>query len=162
MVASNLPGLILHIWLNSGASRLQYQELSDTRRESRETARQWDASSPDEEDMDGIEDANLSVAERLERENAFVICPQEQLLLRLLSAWAVVLVYCAWFSRADPAQIVGYVVNVNLIVFYGAPLQVMRTVIETSNAESIHTPTMMMNWVSSSDVWLKVPYHLAS
>lgn len=139
-MASNLPGLVLHIWLNSGAARLQYLEIAEAKKERQAISRQWDASSPVDDTQDESED-------HTERENEFAMVPQERMLLRLLSVWAVVLVYCAWFSRADPAKIVGYVVNVNLIVFYGAPLQTMQLVIETANAESIHTPTMIMNWV---------------
>mmetsp|Transcript_1490 Transcript_1490/g.1986 ORF Transcript_1490/g.1986 Transcript_1490/m.1986 type:complete len:170 (-) Transcript_1490:152-661(-) len=86
-----------------------------------------------------------------------ITTPQERLLLRILIAWSSVLVYLGWMQPTkyyvDPAPIVGIIVNVNLIFFYGAPLQAMRTVISTRNSATIHVPTMVMNWVNTS-FWL--------
>lgn len=152
VVAANLPGLILSIWLNSGASKLQYLALSEARKQrlSRQDERQhWDASRPMQQDaLD--DEVLLNDAERSELEDAFVMVPQERNLLRVLTAWAVVIVYVGWFSRSDPASTVGLIVNINLIVFYGAPLQTMQTVIATNNSDSIHVPTMMMNWLNTT------------
>jgi solute carrier family 50 protein (sugar transporter) len=83
-------------------------------------------------------------------DDIFVMVPQEKILMRVLSVWAVICVYVGWFSRSDPATTVGVLVNLNLIYFYGAPLQAMNTVIATNNSESIHVPTMMMNWLNTS------------
>jgi solute carrier family 50 protein (sugar transporter) len=149
VVAANLPGFVLSIWLNSGASKLQYLALTEDRRQRllRHQARQeWDASRPMEEADDEV---LLNDTERNEMEDAFVMVPQEKALLRILTVWAVVIVYVGWFSRIDPASIIGVVVNINLIVFYGAPLQTMHTVIATKNSESIHVPTMAMNWLNT-------------
>jgi len=146
VVAANLPGFVLSIWLCSGASKLQYMELMKARERRREEEH-WDASSPIDGTRDGI---LMNDAARTEMEDAFVMVPQEQALLRVLSAWAVIIVYVGWFSKSDPSLIVGVVVNINLIVFYGAPLQTIQKVVETHNAESIHVPTMVMNWTNTS------------
>jgi solute carrier family 50 (sugar transporter) len=153
VVAANLPGLILSIWLNSGASKLQYLALSEARKQRllRESDRQhWDASRPME--GDSLDDeVLLNDTERSKLDDAFVVVPQERDLLRVLSAWAAVIVYVGWFSRSnDAAAIVGFIVNINLIVFYGAPLQTMQTVISTNNSASIHVPTMVMNWLNTT------------
>lgn len=92
----------------------------------------------------------LNDSERIEMEEAFVMVPQEKALLRILTVWAAVIVYVGWFSRSNPASLIGVIVNINLIVFYGAPLQTMQTVIATKNSESIHVPTMAMNWLNTS------------
>lgn len=146
VVAANLPGVVLSIWLCSGASKLQYLELMKSRQQQREREH-WDASSPIDETQDEV---LLSDTARAQLEDAFVMVPQERALLRVLSAWAVIIVYVGWFSRSDPARVVGILVNINLVVFYGAPLQTMYKVIETHNSESIHVPTMMMNWTNTS------------
>jgi len=146
VVAANLPGFVLSIWLCSGASKLQYLELTKRRLRQHERE-QWDASSPIDEAPDGI---MLNDAARTQMEDDMVMVPQERVLLRVLSAWAVVIVFAGWFSRYDPATIVGIVVNINLIVFYGAPLQTIQKVIETNNSESIHIPTMALNWTNTS------------
>lgn len=78
------------------------------------------------------------------------MAPQERSLLRVLCAWAAVIVWVGWFSSADPAVTVGIVVNANLIFFYGAPLQTVRTVISEGNCNSIHLPTMMMSCTNTS------------
>jgi solute carrier family 50 (sugar transporter) len=157
VVAANLPGLVLSIWLNSGASKLQYLALTEARKRRtlrREERLQWgDASRPLEEEA--LEESNDNVlwneTEWRQLEESFVTVPQERALLRVLCIWAVVIVYVSWFSRgSNPASIIGVVVNLNLIVFYGAPLQTMHTVISTKNSASIHVPTMCMNWLNTS------------
>jgi solute carrier family 50 (sugar transporter) len=150
VVAANLPGLILSIWLNSGASKLQYLALSEDRKRRENNRDVWDASRPVEDSFADDHEVMLSDAERKEEENSLVMVPQERALLRVLIVWAIVIVYVGWFSLLNPANIVGVVVNLNLVLLYGAPLQTMRTVIATKNSESIHTPTMMMNWLNTS------------
>jgi uncharacterized protein with PQ loop repeat len=150
VVAANLPGLILSIWLNSGASKLQYLELNENRNRRENHRDVWDASRPIEDSMADDHEVLFTEAERKEQDDVFVLVPQERMLLRILIIWAVVIVYVGWFSRYNPASIVGFVVNLNLVVLYGAPLETMRTVITSKNSESIHTPTMIMNWLNTS------------
>jgi solute carrier family 50 protein (sugar transporter) len=140
VVAANVPGLVLTIWLNSGAAKLQYL----SRMEAKRRRDLWDASSP----MEETQEVSMLVNEL--NDDIFVMVPQEKILMRVLSVWAVICVYVGWFSRSDPATTVGVLVNLNLIYFYGAPLQAMNTVIATNNSESIHVPTMMMNWLNTS------------
>lgn len=87
VLAANLPGIVLSLWLNLGASKLQYCELRDELKASGES----------------------SASEEV------VVVPQEKLLLRVLVGWSVVLVYVGWIQRShSPATIVGLCVNVNL------------------------------------------------
>ena len=179
LVAANLPGLILSIWLNSGAAKLQYQDLLDLKRlENDRLSNQegWDASPSgngiDEEEIVGLNDA--AVAERRRRRGGgggqqdtqgqrraphlqfhpehLVTVNQERTLLRVLLFWTVVLVYVGWIGRPqDAAPTIGMVVNLNLIFFYGAPLKVMKRIImDDRNSNTIHRPTMYMNWANTS------------
>lgn len=88
VLGANLPGIVLSLWLNLGASKLQYCELRDELKASGES---------------------ISASEEV------VVVPQEKLLLRVLVGWSVVLVYVGWIQRSySPATIVGLCVNVNL------------------------------------------------
>lgn len=152
IVAANLPGLLLSIWLNTGAAKLQYLEVSETvkrQEQARAIRGHWDASSPIEAQESTV--ASLQEERKVEDTNqTLLFVPQEQALLRVLCVWSIVLVWVGWFSTQNAASTVGIVVNVNLVFFYGAPLQTMRAVITESNSESIHIPTMIMNWCNTS------------
>eukprot|EP00545_Synedropsis_sp_CCMP1620_P005943 CAMPEP_0119017388 /NCGR_PEP_ID=MMETSP1176-20130426/16416_1 /TAXON_ID=265551 /ORGANISM="Synedropsis recta cf, Strain CCMP1620" /LENGTH=241 /DNA_ID=CAMNT_0006971099 /DNA_START=46 /DNA_END=771 /DNA_ORIENTATION=- len=124
VLASNVPGLILSFWLNSGASKLQYYELATSIKASGESTV-------------GNEEV--------------VTMPQESLLLRILVAWGVILVWVGWIQQSySPALIVGICVNVNLVFFYGAPLEAMWRVIRSQSSDAIHVPTMIMNWINTT------------
>lgn len=142
VLAANLPGLILCIWLNSGAAKLQYLAIS----EAKKRREHWDASSPLEESPE----ASGTLDDPTTSEDALVMVPQEKALLRVLVVWAVVIVYVGWFSSSNPATAVGIVVNMNLVFFYGAPLQTIKTVIATKDSASIHLATMLCNWANTS------------
>merc|ERR1712085_189450 len=49
-------------------------------------------------------------------------------------------------------KVLGIVVNLNLIFFYGAPLSAIRTVLTTKHSNAFHVPTMVMN-TSNSVFW---------
>ena len=150
VVAANLPGLVLSIWLNSGAAKLQYLAMSEARKRRENNQFVWDASRPMEDSMTDDHEVLLTDAELKLQEDMFVMTPQERVLMRVLIVWSFVIVYVGWFTSYNPASIVGVIVNFNLVVLYGAPLQTMHQVISTRNAASIHTPTMIMNWLNTS------------
>ena len=125
--AANLPGLIISFWLNLGASKLQYLELIQ------------------EKQQEAVVHSNASSA---------TMVPQETLFLRILVVWSFVLVWVGWlYPSSYSAHVVGLVVNINLVAFYGAPLHTIMTVIETKCSDSIHVPTMVLNWTNTS-FWL--------
>eukprot|EP00536_Pseudo-nitzschia_multiseries_P006224 jgi/Psemu1/255208/estExt_Genewise1Plus.C_1300010 len=122
VLASNLPGLVLSLWLNIGACKLR--------------------------------EGPFAVAVTITVAGA-----QDVVLLRIVSAWAVVLVGVGWtgglfpFPRTSghfaPQTVVGILVNINLVFFYGAPLQTVKTVLETGTSDTIHTPTVTMNVINA-------------
>jgi solute carrier family 50 protein (sugar transporter) len=174
--AANVPGLILSLWLNMGAAKLQYFALRNDIKQhqpaslSQQPVREdWDASpaimEPDDDDvLDDFPDGGGAAADQHGSMNSssinsgganlgelLVLVPQEQALLRILIGWAAVISWVGWLSSStNPAATIGVVVNVNLVFFYGAPLQRVQTVVVERNSESIHVPTMVMNWMNTT------------
>ena len=94
LVAANLPGLVLSIWLNSGAAKLQCFELAAlTRRQQQQqhpTREEWNASPLPflveftKELPDSVHDDRIM--EDPSDESLVVVVPQERPLLRILTA----------------------------------------------------------------------------
>jgi solute carrier family 50 (sugar transporter) len=189
VLSANLPGLILSLWLNFGAIKLQYLERMYQFKPSTPSIQQhpyegqrpldpleqqqqqhdiprnsnhhhhWDASPPLMDQDEGRELLGVGVpspddatTHRQDQIEQLIMVSQERALLRILIAWSLVAVVVGWFDvlAAEPATVVGVTVNLNLIVFYGAPLQSIQTVLATKRSDSIHVPTMMMNWCNTS------------
>jgi len=53
------------------------------------------------------------------------------------------------YDDSIPQMIVGVVVNINLVFFYGAPLSAINTVIKTKTSNRLHVPTMITNTMCS-------------
>lgn len=183
LVAANFPGLVVSLWLNAGAAKLQYQEylnlcrLDHDRQDSQEG---WDASPPigdgrtttmisgttdDDNDINLEEDDSVDHRRlRLRRQQQevsllhqyhpeyLVTTPQERSLVRMLCAWIAVVIWVGWIGPpAMAAPTVGVIVNLNLVFFYGAPLQTMkRVVLEDHHSNSIHRPTMYMSCINTT------------
>lgn len=130
VLAANLPGLLISLWLNFGAIKLQYLDMHEGVKR-----RQEDQESP-------IEAESLTMVS------------QETTVLRVMILWSFVLLWVGWFHpTSNASQVIGLVVNVNLIFFYGAPLRTIMQVIQTKCSDSIHVPTMVLNWTNTS-FWL--------
>jgi Sugar efflux transporter for intercellular exchange len=101
VLASNLPGLILSIWLNSGAAKLQYY---DSLRQQHVQHQQNDE-----------EDEEERTSHRSRNQEMIITVPQERMLLRILILWSCILVWAGWIQHSfSQASIVGICVNVNL------------------------------------------------
>lgn len=123
MLASNFPGLIVSLWLNIGAAKLQYHKNAIL----------------------------LHHNENEEYRYSLMFVPQEILLLRILMVWLIILITVGWLGLVqNQARVIGILVNINLLFFYGAPLQTLRTVIREKSSDSIHRPTMIMNIFNTS------------
>lgn len=85
--------------------------------------------------------------------------PQEALLLKILLLWLFILVCVGWLGMTNGHQVatIGVLVNINLLFFYGAPLQSIQTVMARKTSETIHRPMMRMNWVNTS-FWVLYGY----
>lgn len=125
VLASNVPGFLISFWLNAGASKLQYYaEVLST------------------SESNGGENS---------AKKGTVFTPQDRLVLGILGFWIAALVGVGWFGIAKgyEKEIVGILVNINLLFFYGAPLQTIRLVVTEKCSDSIHTPTMVLNCVNA-------------
>jgi solute carrier family 50 protein (sugar transporter) len=73
----------------------------------------------------------------------------ENLVLFLVTLWvaviAIVVFGASIMSQRTRELIVGLVVNLNLVFFYGAPLSTIFTVIQMRSSSTVHRPTMMTN-----------------
>jgi len=121
VLASNIPGIIVSFWLNSGASKLQYYANAKSG------------------------GGNDEVSIRTEK--SFLFTYQDKLMLGVLILWMSILVCVDWLTITNgfEKEIIGIFVNINLLFFYGAPLQSMKTVIVEKRSDTIHTPTMILN-----------------
>lgn len=145
VLASNLPGLLLSLWLNIGACKLQYLAQFNALRTF--------------QGPEGFDDHEDEVIYRKQVfANRLRSSQQDQVLLTILTVWSVVLVCVKWMNELleqqgmsvwEPSAVVGILVNINLVFFYGAPLQTMKIVVETKSSDSIHSPTVTRNVINA-------------
>lgn len=83
--------------------------------------------------------------------NSLTSSPQDVLFLRVVTIWSIVIVCVGWLGllHGYEQDIIGVLVNINLVFFYGAPLQTMKIVLETKSSDSIHSPTVTMNIINA-------------
>jgi hypothetical protein len=135
-----------------GAAKLQYFELrgegKDGTEEQMRASDSFDDAAQEHNVLEGA-DSFLTA----QKKEGYVLVPQEVIFLRIVIAWVLILIWVGWLQPGNEAATIGLIVNVNLVFFYGAPLQTMQTVIKDRSSSSIHVPTMMMNWLCTS-FWL--------
>ena len=163
---SNAPGLILSVWLNMGAAKLQYQEMHQIYRDDGSHSLQLQIDGGGEEDhiiaQDIDENDGASWRSRSTTRNGSTtvidkslplpsFTSHEKWVIYILIIWTVVLSAVCFIpmSGKNQADIIGLVVNINLVVFYGAPLSTILHVVSTRNSASIHRRTMIMSMLNS-------------
>lgn len=155
VLAANVPGLILSLWLNMGAAKLQYAERMRHRRvvlpspddDNNNNTEEWDNNAPLDTSTDD------TIVRASESENEMILVPIERIFLRIVIVWACTIVFMQWMGGwkfAKPETVIGLLVNLNLVVFYSAPLQSLRVVLLTKRSASIHRPTLYMNFLNTS------------
>jgi hypothetical protein len=124
------------VWLNVGASKIQYNEMMKENNNNR-----------NEEEEEEEEDA--SSTSPTNNKGGLVFTPQDVLWIRIMVVWLIVLVCVGWLglvpNRQQRTGIIGLLANVNVLFFYGAPLQKISSVLSEKTSDSIHTPTMILN-----------------
>jgi hypothetical protein len=70
--------------------------------------------------------------------------PHEIWVLRVVLVWLIILCAVCFIpmTSTQQANIIGSAVNMNLVIFYGAPLSTIVQVVNTRNSSSIHSRTM--------------------
>lgn len=160
----NGPGFLTAIWLNLQAVQLQYDSfrLQETRKsilvaleEARDTTSEF-LLRKHEENNNNNDDENTNfifshVRQIVAKVTAPALIPpvyQERLVLANALVWLVVVAIISFtktFDARTKELIVGIVVNLNLVIFYAAPLSVIYTVVTQRNSASIHACTMITN-----------------
>ena len=152
ILASNLPGLILSLWLNQGAAKLQYFEVqrNEKDRHDQRLQRQRQDSAIEDSDRPSDQETEAGPLHSSTSKELLVLVDQEVLLLRIMIGWAFILIWVGWLHPVNQAETVGLIANVNVIVFFGSPLQSIRTIIRDKRSDCIHIPTMIMNILNCS------------
>jgi len=160
---SNAPGLILSIWLNMSAAKLQYQEMHQSNLHHRDSTTTGDDSlhslhlQVENDNDDGYQmnqhrrhrHDSLSPPSLISLLPSFT--PHEIWVLRVIFIWLSILCAVCFIpmTSTQQANIIGSAVNVNLVIFYGAPLSTIVQVVRTRNSSSIHRRTMVMGLLNS-------------
>lgn len=145
--------LMISIWLNIGAMKLQYYEeiikyssvrVTEVRTEGGTGTGEDDHNKP--ESVDGDEDNNLSNGGTCLLHSPPSLTSHECKLLQIVIIWMVILSTTSLIpiNNADMKFVIGVAVNLNLIFFYAAPLSSIVTILQSKSSASIHFWTMIM------------------
>ena len=170
---ANVPGLMVSIWLNFGAVKLQYRTAYNAhymhcceqhqtrsrllRRHQRRLLVGNDASNdgrilPLQPLANDGNPRNNDHEYDTDIEPIPSTVPHERKVLYVLLFWLVVcsaVAHIQSLTNYQREQIIGYVVNLNLCFFYFAPLTTMVEVCRTQCSASIHRPTTLMTCLNS-------------
>jgi solute carrier family 50 protein (sugar transporter) len=160
---ANAPGFLLSIWLNLGAAKLLYQghhsnqmrtsfanylETTTSSRNLQPISTKSSPSSPTTTTTTVLSDWAKIVWDVTSQTTPAPV-RHESLVLVISSIWMALVTFLAYGETGVAAStkelVVGVVVNLNLIFFYGAPLSTIWTVLTTRSSASIHVPTMITN-----------------
>ncbi len=166
---ANGPGFIIAIWLNLQAVQLKYDcfRLQETRKsmlvaleEARDMTTEFLVKKNESNDVNNNdENANYifsQVRQVVTKVTAPAMIPpvyHERLVLANAVVWLIVTAIISFATKFDARTkelIVGIVVNLNLVIFYAAPLSVIYTVVTQRNSASIHVYTMLTNTLNGT------------
>ncbi len=126
--------LMISIWLNVSAMKLQYYEEIIKYSSIETTEIQVGENTEEENQNNEIQSATAG-----EERNAAAVChqppptltPHEWKLIQIVLIWMVILSTTSLIpiSKEDMTFVIGVAVNINLIFFYGAPLSTIMTVL---------------------------------
>ncbi|GAX10382.1 solute carrier family 50 [Fistulifera solaris] len=141
---ANVPGLFFAIWLNLQAVKLQYKSYP-CHKYSLVSHAEIEKPSPQ------IEDGEVVAPVEMKREAPPAPLPttQDTWILFVVLVWLLltsVLGFQQGTISSDSQQLlIGSTVNLNLVIFYAAPLSTIYTVLQKQSSASIHVPTMLTN-----------------
>jgi solute carrier family 50 protein (sugar transporter) len=170
---ANGPGFLLSIWLNLGAVKLLYQGhhatemrkslvvyLQQQENEQEQSKRELDASV-----MEHATEPTPTASPKKTMTNWATLvwnvtsqttpapAPHETMVMGIVLVWTIVVLLISFaqsFDARTKELIVGILVNLNLVFFYGAPLSTIYTVLSNKKSDSIHIPTMIINTLNGS------------
>jgi len=168
VLSANAPGFILSIWLNNGASKLQHQELSQISHRPADCSNNEDDNVEENPRRKGNDVSPIDQLDEISL-NIPSLTAHEYWVLGIVFIWTVILSAISFIpiTAEVQQQVIGLCVNINLIVFYGAPLSTIAMVLRLKQSSSIHRRTLAMTllntffWgsygVGVMDMWILVP-----
>lgn len=158
---ANVFGVLISIFLNIGAMKLQYYEevvkasssIQMIRNKTTENNMQQEDSEEDSNRSDWDTNNQGSNTDKKDQ-NLRSFTSHELKVLCIVVIWILILsvTSLASTSKERMKDVVGIAVNINLALFYGAPLSTISTVFRTKTSSSIHFWTMTMN-TSNAFFW---------
>jgi solute carrier family 50 protein (sugar transporter) len=174
VLVANAPGLLLSVYYNMQAIKLQFHEDRSTDlRKSIVSALEVEQelqsqafllpvvpvattgeSLPPGKNQHTINDTSntlfdyASIVWEVVAQKRLSPAPHEKVVMFMVTLWVATIslvTFAASFSDSVKENIVGATVIGNLLFFYGAPLSTIATVLKTRNSRSIHVPTMITN-----------------
>jgi solute carrier family 50 (sugar transporter) len=154
---ANAPGMLMAVWLNLQAVKLQYDSFrsQETRKSILQALEREMATSSEMLLLD-----NSAPSSVLSRIVSKVTAPamnapalHDHIVMLNAVVWLAVIAiigYGTAFTATTNEWIVGITVNLNLVFFYASPLVVIWTVLQQRNSISIHIPTMVTNTLNGS------------
>jgi solute carrier family 50 protein (sugar transporter) len=159
---ANCPGFILSVWLNLGAAKLIYQGHHS--RNMRESFAQFLQEQSESQRAFTLSQQQSGAPSKTVTDWAKLVwnvtsqttpapAPHETMVLMIVLIWTAcisLISFAQAFDSHTRELIVGVLVNLNLVFFYGAPLSTIWTVLRDRNSISIHLPTMITNTLNGS------------
>mmetsp|Transcript_26968 Transcript_26968/g.55758 ORF Transcript_26968/g.55758 Transcript_26968/m.55758 type:complete len:304 (+) Transcript_26968:63-974(+) len=160
---ANAPGLMISIWLNVGAMKLQYYEeivkyssvqlisAKNDDDDNGENERNFGNDTGDVQDLNRLSATSEENTKAVPCVSPSSLTSHEMMLTQIVIIWIGILSVASLTPviKGDIKLVVGVAVNVNLIFFYAAPLSTIATVLRTKNSSSIHFWTMVMNTINA-------------
>lgn len=170
---ANVFGFLLSVWLNLQAIKLQYGDfrsnevkrsivlaLEEVSRRSflvhnPEVPEVESAEAPVSDENDESSVANGGIVDfarvvwNVTAQNTKAPVAHETIVLVVVVIWLTAISVVAYgsdvLSLSTRQLVVGVLVNLNLVFFYGSPLSTIFQVVRTRSSASIHVPTMITN-----------------
>ena len=147
----NAPGFLMAFWLNLQAAKMQYETFRSTalkqaigqELERAEHSMLLVARSGGDQEK-SVSDFVMGIA----AQTMVAPAPHETLVMANVIVWlaiATLISFAGALSDQTKEFVVGICVNLNLVVFYGAPLSTILTVFKTHSSSTIHVQTMITN-----------------
>ena len=137
---ANAPGILISMWLNFGAAKLMY---SENFRKQKQLQKQYQVGNIDLE--------NTALLEENGKSNGY---SHDAKVLMIMTVWICTFSFLKFANIAHDRQVevVGIIVNVNLVVFFGAPLSTISKVLHTRSSASIHLGSMFL-YILNTTFW---------
>jgi len=164
VLAANVPGLFISLWLNTNAAKLLHmdtikeanvKDYSRLEGEEKENDISGGLSSCEVDDgatqstLTSTDEPNLRENHAL---NGSTSSQHEKLVFGMIAVWLLLFTVIAFADVSQHSQelVIGNAVNINLAFFLAAPLSTIFHVLRVRDSSSIHLRTMVLNTVNST------------